>query len=183
MNTAHRTINGQTETLYDEWYHGTSLETLAEHGLTEWAPHAGTFLTDDIRAAWSYAQLAAPIGGTPVLVTVRVADWMLWADHVDVDTNYLDHGGDAAAMSDTLGTTEDAVLIDDGIPGKPGAEILAMAILTDTAAAAITVTAHETCPPEMAHEIDDWSDCLGDMSIAEIIDEITDWSDSLDEIS
>ena len=171
MQTAHRTINGQTETLYDEWYHGTTLETLAEHGLTEWAPHAGAFLTDSVEAAWCYARLNP--SHTPVLVTVRVADWMLWSDHSDIDPIDLDHHGDAAAMSATLDTDEDAVLVTDGIPGIPGAEILAMAVLTGTAAADITVTAHETCPVEMAAQVDEWSDCLGDMSIAEILDELS----------
>ena len=88
-----REINGQYQAVYDEWFHGTTLETLAGYGKKEWTPIPGAFLTDSIEAAWCYARLNP--SHTPVLVTVRVPEWLLWSRYrADVDPVDLDgdHG-------------------------------------------------------------------------------------------
>ena len=169
-----REIDGQYQAVYDEWFHGTTLETLETYGKTEWTPIPGAFLTDSPQAAWCYARLVPR--DTPVLVTVRVPEWLLWSRYrEDVDPVELDRDhGIVSHLRATLGeesADDDAVLLADGIPGIPGAEILSMLILSDVAAEEIVVTAHETCSPAQANMVDDWSDCLGELTIQEIIDE------------
>ena len=173
--TATREIRGQHQRI-DRWfYHGTSLETIEAFGWSEWRPHPGCFLTDSLSAAWCYATLNR--NHHPVLVRVRIAEWLLWSPVRD-DVDPVDLAGDhgiVGHLRSTLGpqnANDGAVLLSDGIPGIPGAEILAMLILSEDAARDIQVVSHEICPPEMIDAVDRWSDCLHEMSIAEILDEI-----------
>ena len=173
--TATREIRGQQQVIHRWWFHGTDLETTKSYGWSEWKPHPGCFLTDSLSAAWCYATLNR--NHHPVLVRVRIAEWLLWSTYrADIDPVDLagDHGI-VGHLRSTLGpesANDDAVIMTDGIPGVPGAEILAMLILSEDAANDIQVVSHETCPPDMIDAVDRWSDSLGEMSIAEILDEI-----------